>query len=147
MEVIMTGQCREPEETTEKDSGEEVLRKGVRGMLHMLIEVNHKCYRIANVHLPSGRPGFARKIGYLFLSMFFMSKDNAIMVGDFNTTPDSWDFKGKIHNLVVADNFYSYPSLEKDLDYMVTIMNPSSITAKVVEASRSDHLPVVFYVP
>ena len=135
------------EEPTEEDAGKHFTRKGIRGMLHTKIELNGMNYRIANVHLPSGNPKFARKIGYTFLSMYFMKSENVIMVGDFNTSPETWEFKDNIHKLVTANNAYTYPSLEKDLDYMVTTMVPSSIHANVVSAPSSDHLPVVFFVP
>ena len=133
------------EEPTENDTGSNNDRKGLRGMLHTEIAVGNSRYRIANVHLPSGVPSFARKIGHTFLNMPFMQWGKVIMVGDFNTSPESWNFNNKVHNLVIANNDYTYPSLSKNLDYMVTTMNPSSIYAKVVSAPFSDHLPVVFF--
>lgn len=142
--TTLTADCEEEE--TEAETGEGHLRSGLRGMLHTLIEKDSNKYRIANVHLPSGKPKFARKIGYTFLSMPFMQEEGVIMVGDFNTTPDTWEL-GSFHNCIVAKNAYSYPSRDKNLDYMITTIFPSSINANVISAPNSDHLPVLFDIP
>lgn len=132
------------EEQTESDTGEDQDRKGLRGMLHVRLDVSGRKYRVANVHLPSGAPKFARKIGYTFLSMYFMRTDNVIMIGDFNTEPNSWNrnILGNIYKFCGENNITHY-NPPKCLDYMITTII-SEISSKVVYPGDSDHAAVIF---
>lgn len=132
----------EEEKTEEDESPENHERKGLRGMLHVQLALQDgRKFRIANVHLPSGRPAFARKIGHFFLSMPFMYSGNVVLLGDFNTFPDSWG--NLTHHRIESSGYSTHPETGTELDYMITTIG-AGITSELGEVGQSDHLPVIF---
>lgn len=83
-------------------------RKGLRSMLRVDIKHNDDLISINNVHLPSGQPNFARKVGYAFISNCRYNRpSNFIMIGDMNTLPNSWHVKYS-HLIYTPGGVYSY---------------------------------------
>lgn len=130
-------------ETTDMRGDEDYVeeRKGLRSMLRVNIRHEDDDISINNVHLPSGRPSFARKVGYEFIDDCFNNcSRNIIIIGDMNTLPDSWRYPYSLR--VTAPTIYTH-TCGKILDYMFT--NMSKLYVEVDDDFHSsDHL-AVFY--
>lgn len=130
-------------ETTEGDDEEDYVeaRKCLRSMLRVDIKHNDDIISINNVHLPSGRPGFARKVGSAFINKCCSYRHRYfIMIGDMNTLPNSWD--GQFSRLISAPEDYTH-SGKNTLDYMFTNMQASVLNIDDGFHS-SDHLSVIY---
>lgn len=127
-----------PEEKTENDNDEEDnQRKGLRGAICVTIEN----VLILNVHLPSGRPAFARKVFYHILDNVG-GYPNMFCFGDFNTTPTSWTSLRTKYMGIIHSNYPTHNG-GHELDYAITNMNFGNIKA-IVESYFSDHYAVIF---
>lgn len=130
-------------ETTDMRGDEDYVeeRKGLRSMLRVNIRHEDDDISINNVHLPSGRSSFARKVGYEFIDDCFNNcSRNIIIIGDMNTLPDSWRYPYSLR--VTAPTIYTH-TCGKILDYMFT--NMSKLYVEVDDDFHSsDHL-AVFY--
>lgn len=116
-------------------------RKGLRSMLRVDIEYNDDVISINNVHLPSGRSSFARKVGYNFIDYCCNNRpNNFIMIGDMNTLPSKWN--ARYYRLISNPRSFTHTG-NNTLDYMFTNMMVLSKKVDTVFQS-SDHL-VLFY--
>lgn len=124
------------EEKTENDEGDNQ-RKGLRGAICVTIEN----VLLLNVHLPSGRPAFARRVFYYILNSVG-GYPNMFCFGDFNTTPTSWtNLETKYMGIIFSNNPTHNGGHE--LDYAITNMNCGSIK-EIVQNCYSDHYAVIF---
>lgn len=116
-------------------------RMGIRSMLRVNIEYMNDEISINNVHLPSGCPSFARKVGYTFIDDCFKRfPRNIIIVGDMNTPPELWRYPYSLRVSAPNDRTHSGGNT---LDYMITNMH--KLNVKVDDKfNSSDHL-AVFY--
>ena len=116
-------------------------RKGLRGMLRVDIKHNDDIISINNVHLPSGCPSFARKVGSAFLNNCRNNRPrNFIMIGDMNTLPNTWN--REYSRQLSAPRSETHTS-GNTLDYMFTNMFVSFWDADSGFHS-SDHLSVIY---
>ena len=128
-----------PTEKTENDEGDNE-RKSVRGA----ICVNINNFLLLNVHLPSGRPSFARKVFYHILNNVG-GYSNIICLGDFNTIPNSWT-SSSLRHMNIVNSGYATNSSGNELDYAITnIMNMNFI--KIGSPNLSDHVEVIYSIP
>jgi len=124
----------------EDDSEEyDTERQDLRGTIRIHVNSDGTDFYICNVHLPSGRPSFARKIGYAYIKNSSCLSSNMIMVGDFNTEPDTW--KLEMSQRVVACKSSTHNS-GHELDYAIT-NSTKSMAIEVVKMEGSDHYPVM----
>lgn len=116
-------------------------RMGIRSMLRVNIEYMNDEISINNVHLPSGCPSFARKVGYTFIDDCFKRfPRNIIIVGDMNTPPELWRHPYSLRVSAPNDRTHSGGNT---LDYMITNMHKLNVKVDD-EFNSSDHL-AVFY--
>ena len=99
-------------------------------------------YTINNVHLPSGKPAFARKVGYrLFCNYQCRNIANMFTLGDFNTPPNSWillsPFKISHTNINTHTSGNIY-------DYMIYTNSQNYVANRHENNYGSDHYPVYF---
>ena len=130
-------------ETTEGDDEEGYVeaRKCLRSMLRVDIKHNDDIISINNVHLPSGCPSFARKVGSAFLNNCRNNRPrNFIMIGDMNTLPNTWN--REYSRQLSAPRSETHTS-GNTLDYMFTNMFVSFWEADSGFHS-SDHLSVIY---
>lgn len=116
-------------------------RKGLRSMLRVDIKHKDAIISINNVHLPSGCPGFARKVGSVFINNCRYNRSrNFIMIGDMNTLPNTWN--REYSRQLSAPRSETHTS-GNTLDYMFTNMFVSFWDADSGFHS-SDHLAVAY---
>ena len=130
-------------ETTEGDDEEDYVeaRKCLRSMLRVDIKHNDDIISINNVHLPSGCPSFARKVGSAFLNNCRNNRPrNFIMIGDMNTLPNTWN--REYSRQLSAPRSETHTS-GNTLDYMFTNMFVSFWDTDSGFHS-SDHLAVAY---
>ena len=130
-------------ETTEGDDEEDYVeaRKCLRSMLRVDIKHNDDLISINNVHLPSGRPSFARKVGYEFINYCRCNYPrNFIMIGDMNTNPNVWD---KQYSYLISAPRSGTHGGRNILDYLFTNM-PVSFVDVDDRLCSSDHLSVIY---
>ena len=120
-------------EQTENGNAE---NEGLRGAICVPVDN----FLLLNVHLPSGRPAFARKIFYEILNNIG-GFPNMIFVGDFNTTPSSWTSLQSKHLNVVNSNRGTHLG-GHELDYAIT--NITGLNVINERNGFSDHNVVIF---
>lgn len=114
----------------------------IRNMLTAELKYNGMEFTVNNVHLPSGCPAFARKVGYrLFCNYFSRSRSNVFTLGDFNTTPDTWILQRPFS--ISAPNHNTHTG-GKILDYMITNDYKQYNATIYNDNFDSDHYPVWF---
>lgn len=107
------------------------------------VDIKHKdaIISINNVHLPSGCPSFARKVGSAFINNSRYNRSrNFIMIGDMNTCPNTWN---KEYSRQLSAPGSKTHARGNTLDYMFTNMFVSFWEADDGFHS-SDHLAVAY---
>lgn len=123
------------------DEGHMEERTGLRAMMRVNIEHMGDEISINNVHLPAGRPAFARKVGYALIDdCFNKCPRNIVIAGDMNTLPDSWR---QPHSRRISAPDSLTHECGGTLDYMFTNMHVLHVD--VDDGFRSsDHLAVLY---
>lgn len=119
-------------EPTEKE--DIIDRQGIRATIRLHVNDLYVC----NVHLPSGCPEFARKIGHTYLNFSKYLSSNMIMIGDFNTVPNSWSLDKNLRIINSGESTHE----KNELDYAIT-NSTKNIYIEVKESAFSDHRPVL----
>lgn len=128
------------EETECDNEGNNGLRKELRPIMMVKIRSDVSSVTICNTHLPSGCPGFARRVGYTFLTGY--NPSNFIMVGDMNSLPLDWKLPPNIH-IKTAGETYSWDNLSKCYDYCITDIT-QAYAYETYYPGNSDHLVAIF---
>lgn len=128
------------EDKSDKSENSDELRKGLRAALCVEVKDRDHSYLICNIHLLSGQPAFARKVGYKYLDTLSYNPF-MIMIGDFNTEPHQW--KSLKSMLRLVNSGVATHESGSELDYMITNIH-NRISASVLDSCGSDHCPVMF---
>lgn len=125
-----------------------------RTVMEVTLSWNDKQLIIFNTHL-----GFAEKFGesemknnQLLNLLKFLPKKNTILMGDFNSQPDSTVIKEITRVLVNTDSHPTEPTIidVKDknqtkyrIDYIFTTPDMRTNNFQIIESSASDHFPLM----
>lgn len=137
LEAIPSSEKALDKEDGSEDGDEE---RRLRATIRINVNFEGDDFYICNVHLPSGRPSFARKVGHVYLDCSSYLSSNMIMVGDFNTEPGTWVFDSK--NLRIIDGNRPTHESGRILDYIIT-NSAKSIAIDLPGIVMSDHYPVI----
>lgn len=140
IDIVSDSDVRSTDAIEDKSEEGDDLRKGLRAAVCVDVKYEDYNYLICNVHLPSGRPSFARKVGYKYMEILSYCPC-MIMVGDFNTEPDYWQSLKSMLK-VVKSRMATHDS-GSELDYMITNIH-YRVYASVLDSRGSDHCPVMF---
>ncbi|WP_054957718.1 endonuclease/exonuclease/phosphatase family protein [Paenibacillus dakarensis] len=124
--------------------------KEQRGLLHAVVNVKGVRVNVFNTHLGldvQSRMVQAQEI----IEIASAQEGHSVLVGDFNATPDSEEFKLLLQSGLFVNAFegiedaYTFPVVNpnRTIDYILTSPGAEHENQRVINTDASDHLPIV----
>lgn len=120
-----------------------------RGVLHAVVNLDGLHVNVYNTHLGLDAPSRAAQVQEI-IDLVSHSNGPSILMGDFNTEPDSPEFQLLLESGLFVNSFqcvedvYTFPSTSPTelIDYILTSPGIQLQNQRVIRTEASDHLPI-----